>query len=61
MSWSQTERKEMFIIVRFEFENFWRGNYLTKGKSVQEIILSKILEKRIVWVGLNYFSSGVQS
>jgi hypothetical protein len=53
MGWSQTGRKEMCILVRFEYESFWRGHYLTKGKSVREIILSKILEKRIVWVGLN--------
>lgn len=53
MGYSKTGRKEMCILVHFEYESFWRGDYLTEGKSVREIILSKILEKRIVWVGLN--------
>jgi hypothetical protein len=53
MGWSQTGRKEMCILVHFEYESFWRGDYLTKVKSVREIVLSKVLEKRIVWVRLN--------
>jgi len=52
MSWSQTGRKEMCLLVHFEYESFWREDYLAKWKSVREIILSKILEKWIAWVGL---------
>jgi hypothetical protein len=53
IGYSQTGRNELCILVHFEYESFWRGDYLTEGKLVREIILSKILEKRIVWVGLN--------
>jgi hypothetical protein len=30
MGWSQTGRKEMYILVRFEYERFWRGDYWQK-------------------------------
>jgi hypothetical protein len=48
MGWSQTESNEMCILVHFEYESFWKGDYLTKRKSVREIVLSKIFEKWIV-------------
>jgi len=36
MGWSQTGRGEFCIIVRFEYESFWRGDHLAKGKSLRE-------------------------
>jgi hypothetical protein len=48
MGWSQTERKEMCILVHFEYESFWKGDYLTRKISSGDNIKQDFRETECV-------------